>query len=481
MSKKKKIILVVVILVLLVGMISAALLYRRNHSKAYVQSIMDINSSWVLQNSSQDGNISDAATQNVYLEQTDLVQKVYVTQGAQVAVGDPLFEYDTRQLELDVEAKNIQVESQTNQLNTAKQQLSGYEKIVPVAESQPSGVTLTDQQCLPSPYQGDGTAAAPYCYLCTENTIVTAEQINGWIAAGELVILEMREGNIPQGALVSSWTIDGNQFLPVEDGSYWNAATREPWYPQVAEEKKTYTQAEKDALISDKKIEIRKLETSIKLAVNAADQSKQKLTDATVRATVPGVVKTIGDPANPPKDGSPFVSIVSEQGVSLVGHISEMDLETVKVGDQVTVQSWESGSVTNATITEIDDYPAENYQTYTETNPNVSYYEYRAYLEDANGFYIGENVSITPFVEDMENVIILDKIYVKTEKGKSFVYKKSEKGTLVKQEVQIRSTAASGYLEITDGLTQEDYIAYPYGSKAKEGIQTTEEAPFSLF
>lgn len=480
MKKKKKIILIVVLVLVVGGIIAGIIAYRYNHSKAYVAPVADINNTWILQNNSSEGTISDAATQKITLEDTDVIAEVYVAEGDTVAAGDPLFQYDTQALELDVEAKQIEVESITNQLNTAKKQLDAYNKITPVASHDTTVYELMDAQKLADPYKGSGTTADPYCYLCTKDTIVTGSKINELIDGTAVATFEIREGNAPTGTLINSWTIDGSNFLSVEEDSYWSVVDKTQWYPEVSTEV-TYTQSEKDRMISDKQLEINKLENSIKLAENAAQQSKQKLEDATVKATVPGIIKTIGDPKNLPKDGSAFLEITGQEGISLTGHIDEMDLENTKVGDQITVMSYESGTTTTATITEIADYPDESYQGYSEGNNNVSYYEYQAYMEDSSGFSIGESVSTQAYVSDMEDTIVLEKIYVRSDKGKHYVYKKNKKGRLSRQEVSIKSTSDSQYVIITEGLTLEDSIAFPYGDKAKNGIKTTDKAPLVLF
>ena len=46
---------------------------------------------------------------------------------------------------------------------------------------------------------------------------------------------------------------------------------------------------------------------------------------------------------------------------------------------------------------------------------------------------------------------------------------KEENGKLKKQVVQIGSIAYGEYMEILDGITMDDYLAFPYGKNVKEG------------
>ena len=70
MFKKKKKghkVLWVVLLIIVIVIGGFAINYRYNQSKAYVQSVDEMNSTWVLNGNTYSGNISDDATQNIYL------------------------------------------------------------------------------------------------------------------------------------------------------------------------------------------------------------------------------------------------------------------------------------------------------------------------------------------------------------------------------------------------------------------------------
>ena len=101
-------------------------------------------------------------------------------------------------------------------------------------------------------------------------------------------------------------------------------------------------------------------------------------------------MKTVGDPDEKPEQGQAFLVVTGDDGLYVKGTISELLLDDVPVGTVVSANSWESGMTFDATITEISDYPVSG-NSWGEGNPNVSYYEYTAYIEDSSALRNGES------------------------------------------------------------------------------------------
>nr|MCR5054564.1 efflux RND transporter periplasmic adaptor subunit [Lachnospiraceae bacterium] len=179
---------------------------------------------------------------------------------------------------------------------------------------------------------------------------------------------------------------------------------------------------------------------------------------------------------------SPFVVITGESGMAVIGYVSELKLGSIKVGDEYTVYSWETGNTTTAKVAEISPYPAENFNSWTNGNSNVSWYPFTAYMESAEGFTPGFGVEMTPVVEEEEGeVIVLEKVYVRSDEKGNYVLKEDENGRLERADVTVKSTSEAGYLQILSGLSTTDRIAFPYGNKAVVGMKTTDKPPISLF
>ena len=168
--------------------------------------------------------------------------------------------------------------------------------------------------------------------------------------------------------------------------------------------------------------------------------------------------------------------VTGDDGLYVKGTISELLLDDVPVGTVVSANSWESGMTFDATITEISDYPVSG-NSWGEGNPNVSYYEYTAYIEDSSALRNGEAVDLSISTNQSDGGgIFIEKAYVRSEDGKSYCMIADENNRLKKQYVVTGRTVYGSAVEIKSGLTEDDRIAFPYGKNAVEGAAVTDES-----
>ena len=71
--------------------------------------------------------------------------------------------------------------------------------------------------------------------------------------------------------------------------------------------------------------------------------------------------------------------------------------------------------------------------------------------------------------------------FLRTEQGRTYVYVRGADGLLEKRYVTTGKSLWGSYTQILDGLTAEDYLAFPYGKQVKDGAQTVEAEPQSLY
>lgn len=248
--------------------------------------------------------------------------------------------------------------------------------------------------------------------------------------------------------------------------------------------KDSYTKEELKKAIADKEKEIRDLQLNQREAELKIRNAKKELDNQTVKATVTGVVKKVGDPQKPSQDGSSFIQIDSQQGLYVTGYVSELFLDQVVPGTPVQVTSWSSGSFSMATIKEISPYPSENYSSYGN-GAQASYYPFIALLdEEAEGFQNMESVSISMTVGGdtaSQNGIYLNKMFIREENGQKYVYVRGEDNSLERRNVKTGKVIWGSTYEIKEGLTTEDYIAFPYAKNSLEGTQTEESTVSELY
>lgn len=372
------------------------------------------------------------------------------------------------------------------------------------------------------PYEGKGTPEKPYRFLCTQECYVLGSYLNQLVKNEQVAAFEIWSGNsVDEGTLLSCWTVNGTERSTVTEDSKWKVATQQQITTEVAAEDedddsdtdddddsdnsgssgnsgsgssssnssgagssqddddddgKTVDELKKD--LAEKESDLKELQIDKKSAELELEKLQKAKDQATILATINGVVTTIGDVENPPTDGSAFMEISGAEGLYIKGAVSELLLDQIEVGQEISANSWSDGQTYPAKITEISEYPSDNSGGYYgEGNPNVSYYSFTAYMEESTGLSNGDYVDLSIMPVDSKesaNSLYIEKAYVRTENGKSYVLKAGEDDRLVKQYVQTGKTIYGSAVEIKAGLKDDDRIAFPYGKTAKEGVKAVD-------
>ena len=392
-------------------------------------------------------------------------------------------------------------ESETGESETEKAVESPLSKIKPYKKLKYNA----------KPYKGTGTKEDPYVFFCVDGVIIESAFMNkllGFTAdgttkkdggmrgdgKGSYAILEIREGDSVTGGFVKAINIDGTKKAdkPYEPGVTWvftsEGVTKK--VPEVDEPESEdddddddpfddgfgddfYTPLELKDAIREKEEDIKDLELDKKEAELELKKTTQSMEDAVKRATINGIVKTVGEPELGEMDGEAFLTVTSNEGIYVKGTISELMLGKVGVGSTMTGTAWEAdNALFTAEITEISSYPEEtnNAGSWGE-NANASRYPFLAYIEDPGEIGINQSVELmieSDMAED-DVAIYLEKAYVRTESGQSYVYVADKTNHLVKKFVKTGKVSYGTIIEIKEGLSMEDRIAFPYGKNVKEG------------
>lgn len=285
------------------------------------------------------------------------------------------------------------------------------------------------------------------------------------------------------GEIDSSWLVRCDKFTTkqsMNEGDMYSVISHtkeEQKYVEVEQKPSQdissgYTEIELAKAIRDKKQELKTLDLDLRKAKLSLSENKALLNDGIVRAKRSGIVRNIKDLSNPIQDGSAFLEVATGQGTYIKGSISELMLNQIKVGDTISAYCWTSGETFDAKIQSIDTVPSSNSNYNGSGNPNVSYYGFEAYAKDASKIQAGEYLELTfNLSSDTTSSIWLSKAYVKQEGNKYYVLKDVH-GKLKKQYVTVGKIVWGDTMEIKDGLSDTDYIAFAYIKNAKEGVKT---------
>ena len=232
------------------------------------------------------------------------------------------------------------------------------------------------------------------------------------------------------------------------------------------------TAAEIQQQIKDKEKEIRGYQLDMKEANLEIKGIQKKLNNQTIKSTLNGVVKTVGDPEKESNDGKPLIQVVSSEGLYVQGTVSESQMNKLKVGATLSGYSYDNGVSFTAEVREISPYPSNNGQD----GANASSYPFTAYIADASGLSNNSWAELTLLDEGdgQGQGIYLEKPFVRTENGQYYVMKDDGTGHLTKQIVQVGGIQYGTSYQITGGLSMDDKIAFPYGKDVREGAKTEE-------
>lgn len=358
--------------------------------------------------------------------------------------------------------------------------------------SEDSGDDATDESThqVPDP----GSIQNPYRYMVTEDGRIYGSFLNELRKQENVyAVVEIRSGNRIDGALLASLTLNTRKIKKQNPDDYWYVIL----HTGVDEEEENnnnepnpddnegsddfedipqgYTAAELAEAIRSTQMEIRDLDLEIRRAELELKVMTENMEDGVVRAKNDGVVTIAHDKDNPPQDGSPFLKVESGAGVTVQGNISELLLETIQPGQEITAYDWETSDYYTGKITKIDDYPADSRYYYGGGNPNSSYYGFLAYFEDAADLEAGHflQMSLDANANKGES-ISLPNAYIRSDGHGKYVMMDVD-GILTKQYIKCGKVYYAYVTEILEGLSQDDYVAFPYGDGEEEGAKTTKD------
>lgn len=552
--------------------------YLSSSNTVEVHSVSSLNTGYWDNPSTSTGLVSNSDTQSVLYDSSKTITQVFVKEGQQVSVGDPLLSYDLTTLQSAVDTSQLEVEKAQNAITLANHELKKLLNTTPVPDVTPEpDIPDPTPAPLPDIPNPDGNGLYPYIlslsqaeknftdykiyYAVTESEVPEKgpkEDTNIWkedrvkktsdqtcwywieytytdgsnnaYDSKDVVEYYSDKQKVPyedistvgtkknpyvfklsedqgfvygklfldnknlnayfrfdaytnDGDLSSSWLVRCDKFATKQSmnaGDMYSVLSHtkeEQKYIDVEqnssqENTSGYTEIELAKAIRDKKQELKTLDLDLRKAKLTLNENKALLNDGVVRAKRSGIVRNVKDLSNPPQDGSALLEVATGQGTYIKGSISELMLNQVKIGDTISAYCWTNGETFDAKIQSIDTVPSSSSNYNGSGNPNVSYYGFEAYAKDASNIALGEYLELTfNSNTDTTSSIWLSKAYVKQEGNKYYVLKENH-GRLKKQYVTVGKIVWGDTVEIKEGLSDTDYIAFAYSKNAKEGTKT---------
>jgi len=235
-----------------------------------------------------------------------------------------------------------------------------------------------------------------------------------------------------------------------------------------------YTAAQIAQLRSDQQKKIKDLEFQIKMADAEYKIMQTEISDGNVYADLDGEVVSLLTEEEAKQTMQPLMKVSGGGGFYVEGFVSELEKENMKIGQEVTVNDWNTGMTYTGTVESMGDFPTREGYYNGNGNPNASYYPFQVFVDETADLQAGSYVSVMYSAAESENGIYLENPFLRTEKGKSYVYVLGQGGKLEQRYVTTGKSLWGNYTEILDGLTAEDLVAFPYGKNVKPGVAAEE-------
>lgn len=199
------------------------------------------------------------------------------------------------------------------------------------------------------------------------------------------------------------------------------------------------------------------------------EKNKLSFADQKILASIDGTVATLGDATTPV--GEVFMRVQGESRFAVTLYVNELMLREIRLGTEVQLMCYESGTMASATITEIGTEPVPHY--YSGGNINASTYQVTAEIADSEAQpRLGEWCQATldgQMPDEPSDAIYLPLFVIREDEEGEYVMKADENERLQKQYISTGKSLWGSYVEIKEGVTMDDRLAFPYGKTVREG------------
>ena len=476
------------------------------------------------------GPVTTDKIQTVYISPTQTVTGILVAEGDTVKKGDLLMTFDTTLSDLALERKRLDVEKLKLQLTDAKKRLQEIKNMKPMVipevqepeENENLGTALKGnyQISTNSKYDGSKKTLPLICWLSESQNVndtileelrLKAEEfqtINANEAARQpseetdateppqptepvkvnvdkfYVVFKTTKGNMSLGQRLTwsgmvvkknsgKFTFQFFEASSVSDHMLADMGEEDKKQPQI-DFGSGFTAAQIAQMASEQEKKIKDLEFDIKMAEADYKIAQTEFNDGKIYAQIDGEVVSLLSEEEAKLSMQPILKVSGGGGFYIQGSVSELEKENLKIGQEVTVNDWNTGMTHTGIVQSVGDFPSANNSWNGMGNPNASYYPFTVFVDGEADLQAGRYVSVMYSTASSEHGIYLQNPFLRTEQGKSYVYVMGENGRLEQRFVTTGKALWGSYMEILGGLTEEDLVAFPYGKNVKAGAVAEE-------
>lgn len=236
--------------------------------------------------------------------------------------------------------------------------------------------------------------------------------------------------------------------------------------------------------IQDREFQLKEAEYNVNAKKKEIEQLRSALSNAKIYAPVSGRVVSISDSGmdaygNP----TPYITIQQSGSYRIKGTINELNMGVIIEGTPILVTSRTDPNQTWTGVVASMDLESANQNSMTndymgayDEMTSSSSYTFYVDLDNTDGLILGQHVYLEPYTEPVTTAdgLWLPEYYIcQSVDGMSYVWANDENDRLVEKYVTLGIYDPNVCAwEILDGLTREDYIAFP-SEYCQSGAHTT--------
>ena len=240
--------------------------------------------------------------------------------------------------------------------------------------------------------------------------------------------------------------------------------------------------------IQSAQVDQKEAELKLKTKEDEVKKAQELLDNSTVTSPITGRVQKINENDTTDSDGKPaaYITIQQSGAYRVKGVLGELQRGSLKEGDRVKlVPRTEENAAWTGTVTLVDyENPTQGsdtdryYGSSSDEMTTASRYPFYVELDFTDGLMLGQHLYIELDTgADAPGVGISGAFLCYNEDGSAYVW--AEKGgKLEKRAVTLGDyDPMTDVQKITEGLSLEDYIAYPDPELCRSGAPTTHDQP----
>ena len=240
--------------------------------------------------------------------------------------------------------------------------------------------------------------------------------------------------------------------------------------------------------IQSAQVDQKEAELKLKTKEEEVKKAQELLDNSTVTSPITGRVQKINENDTTGSDGKPaaYITIQQSGAYRVKGVLGELQRGSLKEGDRVKlVPRTEENAAWTGTVTLVDyENPTQGsdtdryYGMSSDEMTSASKYPFYVALDSTDGLMLGQHLYIELDTgEDAPGVGISGAFLCYNEDGSAYVWAEKN-GRLEKRAISLGDyDPMTDIQKITEGLSLEDYIAYPDPELCRSGAPTTHDQP----